>query len=82
MPFRKATDSADNQFFLTAFKQLSERELQTVELICEGLTSKEIAETLSISYRTVDIYRNRVFKKTSVKNRAQLGYLVGKNQLR
>ena len=34
--------------------ELSERELEIVELVAQGLTNQEIGETLMISKRTVD----------------------------
>lgn len=57
-----------------AFKQfkLSEREIEIVELIAEGFTSKEIAERLFISEHTVKTHRKNIFKKLDVKDSDQL----------
>jgi DNA-binding NarL/FixJ family response regulator len=48
--------------------KLSERELQVLQLICKEHTSKEIAEQLFISYRTVEGHRRSMQEKTGAKN--------------
>lgn len=49
---------------------LTEREIEIIKLICEQLTSKEIAAALGLSQRTVDAYRDVIQKKTNSKNMA------------
>lgn len=51
---------------------LSKREKEVLELLCEEYTTKEIAEKLFISPRTVEGHRNRLFDKTGAKNIAGL----------
>ena len=51
---------------------LSERELEIVERVAQGLTNQEIATTLMISKRTVDNHVSNVFNKTGAKNRVAL----------
>lgn len=50
--------------------KLSEREKEIMVLICNEFTTKEIAEKLFISPRTVDGHRNRILEKTGCKNLA------------
>lgn len=45
----------------------SEKELSIIRLICEEKTSREIAEVMYISPRTVDEYRDRIREKMRVK---------------
>lgn len=52
--------------------QLTEREIEIIELVASGLTNKEIAEKLFISHRTVDTHRTNVMKKVNVTNVAGL----------
>ncbi len=47
---------------------LSDREIEIVNLICQEMTNKEIAESLGISNRTVDWHRDNILKKTKAKN--------------
>jgi two-component system response regulator FixJ len=38
---------------------LTDRQKQVLELVCEGMTSKEIAMALGMSFRTVETHRER-----------------------
>lgn len=51
---------------------LSERELEVLRAICQGLTNTEIAGKLFISPRTVEGHRNNMLLKTGAKNTAGL----------
>jgi len=52
--------------------QLSNREKQILKMIAEGKTSKEIADLLFISPRTVEHHRMNLMTKLSLKNTAAL----------
>jgi DNA-binding NarL/FixJ family response regulator len=52
--------------------ELSERELEIIELVATGLTNLEIARKLTISKRTVDNHVSNIFTKTGAKNRVAL----------
>lgn len=51
---------------------LTEREMQIINLIKEGLSSKEIATNLNISLKTVEVHRHNILKKLKIKNSASL----------
>ena len=51
---------------------LSRRELDIIQLIKEGLSSKEIAMRLDISLKTVEVHRYNILKKLNLKNTASL----------
>lgn len=51
---------------------LSLRELQVLELLREGRTTKEIAARLNLSHRTVDIHRANLKKKLGLRSGAEL----------
>lgn len=51
---------------------LSEREIEIIELVAQGLTNQEIAGALTISKRTVDNHVSNIFTKTGAKNRVAL----------
>lgn len=53
-------------------KALTERELQVLKQIAEGFTSKEIADKLGISVRTVEKHREHMTAKTGCSTVAQL----------
>ena len=51
---------------------ISERELEVIELVANGLTNSEIAENLEISKRTVDNHISNILVKTKTVNRVTL----------
>jgi Response regulator containing a CheY-like receiver domain and an HTH DNA-binding domain len=55
---------------------LSKREREIVLLVCEGLTTAEIADKLSLSQLTVSTHRKNLLRKLDLKNAAQLAMLA------
>lgn len=53
-------------------EKLSLREIDVIGLIMQGLSNKEIAEKLFISFETVKTHRKNIFRKTGVTNAASL----------
>jgi two-component system, NarL family, response regulator NreC len=51
---------------------LSEREQEVLRFVALGYTSREIADQLSLSAKTVDTYRSRGMEKLGLRNRATL----------
>ena len=51
---------------------LSEREIEVLQLISEGYTNMEIADKLFLSKRTVEGHRQSLITKVKVKNSAEL----------
>jgi len=60
---------------------LSEREREVLRLVAEGLPTKQIALTLSISERTVKFHVNSIFHKLGADNRAQAVALAAQRGL-
>jgi DNA-binding CsgD family transcriptional regulator len=48
---------------IAAPKRLSEREVQVLRLICDGLPAKDIANSLDISTKTVEFHKAGIAKK-------------------
>lgn len=57
---------------VTDMNTLSRRELDIIQLIKEGYSSKEIALKLDISLKTVEVHRYNILKKLNLKNTAAL----------
>ena len=60
---------------------LSDREYETMRLIASGKTLSEIAAEMSLSPKTVSVYRARLLQKMRLKNNSELTHYVLKNQL-
>lgn len=54
------------------FKRLSDRETEVLHYVSEGKTTKEIAEILMVSTRTIETHRMNMMKKLEVQNSAEL----------
>ena len=52
---------------------LSERELEVLQLIAEGLTNQKIASKLYLSLNTVKAHTRSIYGKLGVNNRTQAG---------
>ncbi len=51
------------------FLSLTPTEIQTVDLVRQGKTTKEIAELMHVSSKTVDFHRNHIRKKLGISNK-------------
>ena len=60
---------------------LTQREMDIVMLIKEGHSSREIADKLSITYKTVEVHRYNILKKLNLKNTASLVNFINTNSL-
>ncbi|MHB9037982.1 MAG: response regulator [Armatimonadota bacterium] len=56
----------------TSAKRLSAREQDVACLVARGLTSRQIADQLCISLKTVETHRYRIFKHLKISTRAEL----------
>jgi DNA-binding NarL/FixJ family response regulator len=62
-------------------ENLSDREFQTLTLIASGLSVGEIATKLSLSVKTISMYRARLLEKMQLKHNAELTHYAIKNNL-
>ncbi|MBI1782851.1 MAG: response regulator transcription factor [Sphingobacteriales bacterium] len=60
---------------------LSSREIEIVQFIKKGKSSKEIAETLDLSLRTVEAHRYNILHKLKLKNTASLISYISKTDI-
>ena len=58
--------------------QISAREKEVLPLLCDGMSSKDIAENLFISPRTVENHIRNIYRKCGVKRRLELVKLIGR----
>lgn len=60
-----------SQDVITLVEPLSRREMETLQLIAEGLSNKEIAQKMCVSLRTVKYYSTGLYNKLGVDSRMQ-----------
>lgn len=65
----------------SGLNSLSQREIEIITLIKNGHSSKEIAESLNISVKTVEVHRYNILKKLNLKNAASLVNFINNSQL-
>jgi two-component system response regulator DegU len=74
---KKKSVSLTNGLLLT----LTEREKEVLELLCQGLSSVQIAEKLFISLRTVEGHRKNLLEKTGASNAVSLAMFAMKHRM-
>ena len=65
------TSPASNQLSQSLIEPLSERELEVLQLIAQGLSNREIGERLFLAMPTVKGHNRNIFGKLQVKNRTE-----------
>jgi DNA-binding NarL/FixJ family response regulator len=65
----------------SGLNSLSQREIEIITLIKKGYSSKEIADTLNISVKTVEVHRYNILKKLDLKNTASLVNFINNSNL-
>ncbi|WKD51346.1 response regulator [Microbulbifer spongiae] len=78
MALRNVSGHAGNR---SPFEKLSKRELQTADMIVNGAKVAEIAQALSVSPKTVNSYRYRIFEKLNISSDVELTLLAIKYQI-
>lgn len=69
---RSASIGDDVKCDIADADRLSDREIEILVAICQGLSTQEIADKLFISKRTVDKHRANILEKSGCKNTASL----------
>ena len=67
-----STGHSGELFIGTLFAALTARERQIVQLICEGVSNKEIGRRLNLSEDIVKVHVHSIYQKLAMRNRAAL----------
>jgi DNA-binding NarL/FixJ family response regulator len=60
---------------------LSHREMEVISFIKKGFSSKEVAEALFISVKTVEVHRYNILRKLNLRNTATLVNFINSNSI-
>jgi DNA-binding CsgD family transcriptional regulator len=66
---------------LSGVESLTPSERRVVHHAARGLTNREIAESLFVTRKTVELHLGRAFAKLDVRSRAQLAAAIGLHDL-
>jgi two-component system, NarL family, response regulator LiaR len=66
---------------MTPQHQLTDREIEILQLLAEGLCNQQIANQLCITIRTVKFHTNNIYTKLAVNSRSQAIAWAWKHQL-
>jgi DNA-binding NarL/FixJ family response regulator len=66
--YSNTTDSDGNP----DYNSLTSREIEIIQLLSDGLYTKEIADKLFISDKTIERHKTNILKKLKLRNTAQL----------
>jgi len=75
------TDDLRNKNNKEAHERLSDREYQVFLLIASGKNVSSIACELSLSVKTISVYRSSILKKMNLKNNAEITHYAFKHKL-
>jgi len=62
-------------------EQLSDREFQVMQMLAAGESLKEIADTLSLSVKTISTFRGRILAKLKLENNVGLAHYAREHNL-
>jgi two-component system invasion response regulator UvrY len=74
-------ESLTTPLIANAHEKLSDRELQTLVMIASGKRLSDIAEALTLSPKTVSVYRARVLEKLGLTNNSEMTVYAIRNGL-
>lgn len=76
-----ANQVGDENREMPPHETLSDREYQTLTMIASGMTVSDIATELSLSVKTISMYRSRLLQKMKMRHNAELTHYAIKNKL-
>ena len=74
--FLKSLTATGVKGIARAFDRITDRELEVLDLIGRGHTTRQIAEKLELGVATVDTYRARIKEKMNFRNAAELQHFA------
>lgn len=69
---QELANRVQTDFKPVAYEKLSDRELQTLRFIAQGLSVSDIADKLNLSVKTISMYRARTLEKLNLRHNAEL----------
>lgn len=70
--------TSDRSLPLRDLRSLTQRELQIVRFVCEGLSNKEIARRMLVAEGTIKFRLHLIYQKLTINNRTSLATLAAR----
>lgn len=77
---KKVIDGYQKHQSKPSLEDLTQREIQVLDLIAKGLSNREIAEKLLISQKTVKVHVSNILSKLNLSDRTQAAIFAIKNE--
>lgn len=74
-----SSDAETKSHSIAETTKLTTKDIQIIEMVCRGLTAREIGDKLNISQRTVESHKSRIMEKLCFKNMTDLIKFALKN---
>ena len=74
-------NSSEENYLEDIIENISDREREIMEYICQGLTNKELAEKMFLSVKSIESIKTKLMQKTRTKNTAGLVIWAVKSKL-
>lgn len=68
-------------FKKAAIPELTQKEIDVIQCICQEMTNKEIADRMSLSIRTIEGYREKIQEKIGARNSAGIVVYAVRNKI-
>jgi DNA-binding NarL/FixJ family response regulator len=75
------SEAQEDPHSVAAINTLTEREMDVINLIKQGSSSKDISLKLDISIKTVEVHRHNILKKLKLKNAASLIHFMNTSSI-
>ena len=62
--------------FRKSLEQLTQREREVIRMVAQGMSNKQVAESLGISEKTVQVHRGSAYRKLDLHNAAEIARLL------
>ena len=56
----------------TVFTRLTHREVEVLQFLADGNSTKEVSSLLNVSVKTIDTHRSNIMRKLGISNTAEL----------
>ena len=76
LPIIFISGHGDIDMAVRTLEQLTQREREVIRMVAQGMSNKQVAESLGISEKTVQVHRGSAYRKLDLHNAAEIARLL------